>query len=266
MAHRFFRLSPWLVIAALSLVVGPLTQPASAQLTAQGQTVAASGHLSVIQGGAYSARHDVYLTAYESPNGILGRFVNASGATVGDPFAIATRPSQAIVYANKPVVAYSTDTADDVFFVMYGTDYNKSADAQPSVWIQRVSYTGTGGTRLGNPIQVGDGGWEVPNDIVYNPSTRQFVAVWERFFSEGPDVMLRFFNADGTAGSAIVNVSNANYSQGAAKAAVDWERNRILVTYQGVHPNSPVNPEVLGLWAKIVDGTTGAVMTPLIQT
>jgi hypothetical protein len=264
-----------LTVTAPAASNSPITIPVSlsvssgssgGSLTQQGNTTAASGHLSVLHGLAYAARHDVYFTAYESPNGIMGRFVNSAGATVGDPFAVATRPSQAIVYANKPVVAYSTDTADDVFFVMYGSDYNKSPDAQPSVWIQRVSFTGTGGARVGNPIQVGDGGWEVANDIVYNPATRQFVAVWERFFSEGPDVMVRFFNADGTAGSGIVNVSAGNYSQGAAKAAVDWERNRILVAYQGVHPSSSPSVEVLGLWAKVVDGGTGAVVTPLLQT
>jgi hypothetical protein len=266
MAPRIRHLSWLTTLVACFSLASAVVPPALAQITAQGHTTAASGHLSVIQGGAYAARHDVYFTAYESPNGIMGRFVNSAGATVGDPFAVATRPNQAIVYANKPVVAYSTDTADDVFFVMYGSDYNKSPDAQPSVWIQRVSFTGTGGARVGNPIQVGDGGWEVPNDIVYNPATRQFVAVWERFFSEGPDVMVRFFNADGTAGSGIVNVSAGNYSQGAAKAAVDWERNRILVAYQGVHPSSSPSVEVLGLWAKVVDGGTGAVVTPLLQT
>ncbi|MEO6222921.1 MAG: hypothetical protein ABIP90_06705, partial [Vicinamibacterales bacterium] len=57
---------------------------------------------------------------------------------------------------------------------------------------------------------------------------------------------------------------NANWSQGAAKAAVDWETNRIMIAYQGVHPNSPPTPEVLGLWAKIVDGSNGALLTGLL--
>jgi hypothetical protein len=254
------------ITSCLSLVLlGAGVTPAAAQLTQLGATQAATGHTSVIHGIAYAARHDVYLTVYEAPDGIRGRFVNAAGTAVGAVFSIAAVGQQAIVYANKPMVAYSTDTADDTFFVMYATDFGKAPDAQPGAWIQRVSFTGTGGARLGNPIQVGDGGWEIPNDIIYNPATRQFVAVWERFFSEGPDVMARYFNADGTAATGIINVSNANRGQGAAKAAVDWERNRILIAYQGLHPNSPVNPEILGLWAKVLDGTTGALLTTLIQ-
>jgi hypothetical protein len=250
-------------LAAVAALV-TLSAPALAQLTQQGATEAASGHVSVVHGIAYAARHDVYLTVYEAPDGIRGRFVNAAGATVGSVFSIAALGQQALVYANKPMVAYSHDTADDTFFVMYATDFGKAPDATPGAWIQRVAFTGTGGARVGNPIQVGDLGWEIPNDLVYNPATRQFVAVWERFFSEGPDVMVRYFNADGTAATGIVNVSGANHGQGAAKAAVDWERNRILIAYQGLHPNSPSNPEVLGLWAKIIDGSTGALLTGLL--
>ncbi len=247
-----------------TLVCLATVRPALAQVNNLGFTQASGGHVTVVHGVAYSARHDVYLTVYEGPGGVYGRFVNASGQTVGDVFAVATTPGQAIVYANKPMVAYSHDTAGDVFFVMYASDYNKAPDAAPAAWIQRVSFTGTGGARVGNPIQVGDRGWEIPNDLVYNPVTRQFVAVWERFYSEGPDVMVRFFNEDGSAGSAIINTTTANHGQGAAKAAVDWERNRILIAYQGLHPNSPTNPEVLGLWAKIINGGTGAAETGLL--
>lgn len=262
MSRRLF-VAATLCLSLLTLPLG--VAPAAAQLTQLGATQAATGHTSVIHGIAYAARHDVYLTVYEAPDGIRGRFVNAAGAPVGSVFSVAALGQQALVYANKPMVAYSTDTADDTFFVMYATDYGKAPDAQPGAWIQRVSFTGTGGARVGNPIQVGDGGWEIPNDIIYNPATRQFVAVWERFYSEGPDVMVRFFNADGTAATGIINVSGANHGQGAAKAAVDWERNRIIIAYQGLHPNSPVNPEILGLWAKVIDGSTGALLTSLIQ-
>jgi len=233
-----------------------------AQVTNLGVTPVSTGQLSVIHGIAYAARHDVYLMVYESPSGIQGRFVNASGATVGAAFSIAS--TAGIAYANKPMVAYSTDTADDVFFVMFSTDRGKQFDGPPSAYMQRVTFTGSGGALQGGPFLASDGVYEIPNDIVYNPVTRQFVAVWERVFSEGADVLLRFFNANGTAGSGIVNVSSANWSQGAAKAAVDWETNRIMISYQGVSPTSPPSPEVLGLWSKIVDGSNGALLTGLL--
>ncbi|MEO6221734.1 MAG: hypothetical protein ABIP90_00690, partial [Vicinamibacterales bacterium] len=250
-----------LTIALFSL--GTVTaSPAFAQVSNLGATAVASGQLSVAHGLAYAARHDVYLMAYESPSGVQGRFVNASGATVGNAFMIAS--TAGVAYVNKPMVAYSTDSADDVFFVMFATDRGKQFDGPPSAYIQRVTFTGSGGALQGGPFLASDGVYELPNDIVFNPVTRQFVAVWERIFSAGADVLLRFFNVNGTAAGSIVNVSNANWSQGAAKAAVDWQTNRIMVAYQGVHPNSPPSPEVLGLWAKIVDGSNGALLTGLL--
>ena len=212
------------VTLSLAVLLGVMTiaQPALAQVSNQGATPVASGALSVAHGLAYAARHDVYLMAYESPSGVQGRFVNAAGATVGSAFMIA--PLSGVAYVNKPMVAYSTDTADDVFFVMFATDRGKAFDGLPSAWIQRVTFTGSGGALAGNAFLASDGVYEVPTDIVYNPATRQFVAVWERIFSEGADVLVRFFTAAGAPASGIVNVSNANWSQGAAKAAVDWTR------------------------------------------
>jgi hypothetical protein len=259
------------VLTAPGAPNSPVTLPVTVSVSApgggstvtnQGATAVSSGPLSVIHGLAYAARHDVYLMAYESPNGVQGRFVSANGATVGAAFTIASLAG--ISYANKPVVAYSNDSDDDVFFVMFGTDRGKAFDGLPSAWIQRVSFTGTGGALVGNAFLASEGVYESPNDLIFNPVTRQFVAVWERFFSEGPDVMVRFFNVNGTPATGVVNVTSANWSQGAAKAAMDWQTNRILIAYQGLHPNSPANPEQLGLWAKIVDGSNGAVLTGLL--
>ncbi len=257
-------MSPRTTLCTLALLWGTLTaaSPALAQVSNQGRTAVASGQLSVAHGLAYDAKHDVYLMVYESPSGVQGRFVNTSGATVGNAFMIAS--TAGLSYVNKPMVAYSTNTADDVFFVMFATDRGKQFDGPPSAYIQRVTFTGSGGALQGGPFLASDGVYELPNDIVFNPFTRQFVAVWERIFSQGADVLLRFINVDGTASGGIVNVSAANWSQGAAKAAVDWETNRIMIAYQGVHPNSPANPEVLGLWAKVVDGSNGVLLTGLL--
>jgi hypothetical protein len=243
-----------------------LAQTAAAQLTNQGATQVSSG-LSVQHGIAYSARHDVYLMVYDdrASGGVKGRFVNSSGATVGNAFVISS--TAGIAYANNPMVAYSHDTADDVFFVTYATDRGKQYDGPPSVWIQRVSFTGTGGALVGNAFLASDGVYEVPNDIVYNPFTRKFVVAWGRNFPGDTqfDVELRFFSADGSASGGIVNVSNGNWYQSNARLAVDWETNRIMVAYDGVSPASPsAQQEILGLWGKIVDGNTGALLTGMM--
>src|SRR5687767_4410210 len=109
-----------LLIIALSSLGTLVASPAMAQLTNLGATTVAAGQLSVGNGIAYAARHDVYLMVYETPGGVQGRFVHADGATVGNAFMIAGLSG--VAYVNKPMVAYSTDTADDVFFVMFATD------------------------------------------------------------------------------------------------------------------------------------------------
>jgi hypothetical protein len=256
------------IVLIFSFFLGLLTlgQTAAAQLTILPATQVHSG-LSVQHGIAYAARHDVYLMVYDDrvTGGVKGRFVNAAGATVGGEFVISS--TAGISYANDPMVAYSNDTADDVFFVMYATDRGKQFDGPPSSWIQRVSFTGSGGALVGNAFLASEGVYEIPNDIVYNPVTRKFVAAWGRVYSgtAETDVELRFFNADGTASGGIVNVSNGNWTQNHARLAVDWETNRIMVAYEGVSPASPSpQQEILGLWGKIVDGTTGALLTGMM--
>ena len=45
----------------------------------------------------------------------------------------------------------------------------------------------------------------------------------------------------------------------------DWETNRIMVAYEGVSPASPSpQQEILGLWGKVVDGSTGALLTGML--
>ncbi len=254
------------LISAFFFGLLTLGQPAAAQLTDQGATQVSTG-LSVQHGIAYAARHDVYLMVYDDrvTGGVKGRFVNSSGATVGNAFVIAS--TAGIAYANDPMVAYSNDTADDVFFVMYATDRGKQFDGPPSAWIQRVSFTGAGGALVGTPFLASQGAYEIPNDIVYNPFTRKFVAIWARIYTspQESDVELRFFNADGTTSGGVVSVGNGNWSQAGARASVDWETNRIMVAYEGVSPASPSpQQEILGLWGKVVDGSTGALLTGML--
>ena len=254
------------LIASFFLGLLIIGQPAAAQLNIQSATQVHSG-LSVQHGIAYAARHDVYLMVYDDRNagGVWGRFVNAAGTAVGNAFLIGSQAG--VAYANDPMVAYSHDTADDVFFVMYATDRGKGFDGPPSAWIQRVSFTGTGGALVGNAFLASQGTYEIPNDIVYNPVTQQFVAAWGRVYggSAETDVEVRFFNANGTAASGAINVSNGSWTQNHARLAVDWETNRIMVAYEGVSPASPSpQQEILGLWGKVVDGSTGALLTGML--
>ena len=112
------------LIASFFLGLLIIGQPAAAQLNIQSATQVHSG-LSVQHGIAYAARHDVYLMVYDDrvAGGVKGRFVNSAGTAVGNAFVISSQAG--IAYANDPMVAYSHDTADDVFFVMYATDRGK---------------------------------------------------------------------------------------------------------------------------------------------
>ena len=256
----------------LALVSLALPQHATAALTWAGVSKSNTGGRPgsiVADDVAYDEKHDVYLHVWESDRTIMGCFIGSDGTPRGTPFAIPGTYIQ--TWAGAPRVVYSSNGADDVFFVGFSSDYSLP-DRGKNVFGRMVRYTGTGptgATFVGGdfPVSPFSGTSSVRqtmNDIAYNPVQRQFFVLWDDSRG-GTEVFGRMFDANGTAINAEFNISNAPWSQGAASVAYDNEHNRYLVVYQGLHPNSPANPEILGIWAKMVDGASGTVISGLIE-
>lgn len=253
----------------LALVSLALPQNAHADLKWSGvsrsNTGGQPGSL-VVDDLAYDDKHDVYLHVWESDRTVLGRFIGSDGTPRGAVFAVPA--TYRATWAGAPRVVYSTNGADDVFFVGFSSDY-ALPDRGKNAFGRMVRFNGDGPAFVGGdfPISPFSGTATVRqtmNDVVYNPVQRQFFVVWDDSRG-GTEVFGRMFDANGSAVNAEFNISNAPWSQGAASVAYDDEHNRYLVVYQGLHPNSPANPEVLGIWAKMVDGASGTVISGLIE-
>jgi hypothetical protein len=203
--------------------------------------VAVSWHATAI---AYDDKHDVFLQAWEDNGNVFGRFVGFDGATKGDRFLLATNR---LSTAALPLVAYSRAAPDDVFLVLFQSDA-MSANTAKNVFAQRLRFTGqglTGGTLLGGPLEVSSashdpGTTQVPDAVVFNPISRQFLLVWD----EGnfrPVVQLRHIRPDGTLPAAAVTLPEdqstgcweipTGIDVSAQSAAFDWQHGRYTVTY-----------------------------------
>lgn len=228
-----------LLIAACLLAPGP----ARAQVTSLGVSPTAPAFnlgVGVLSWVAYDDKHDVYLHVYEASGTATAHFIAADGSSLGDPF-----PIRAAGY--QPKVAYSHhDSGVDIFFVTYiaGND----------TFGQLVAYTGagaSGGGLVGAFFDIStDGTVEVPNDVVYNPLTQQFLVTYQQNFN---DVFVRPFWSNGTAASPPINVTGGTGTQGAARLALDWEQNRYLVVYSGDNPDGGST----GIFARLLDGADG---------
>lgn len=249
-------------VLAAALVVLAAIPDADAAITSLGVT--GRGNTGVLGDIAYDDNHQVYLHVYESGIATVGVFVGTDGVPRGGAFRIGAGRT----YANKPHVAYSTGTADDVFLVTYTSDLFVPGGA--TLIGQFVHYTGVdGGQLVGgafgmSQLSIVGGVAQLGDDIVYNPNTHQFLAIWTD--SRGStDTFVRTIGTSGAPIGGDINVTNAPYSQGAAKGAYDPVRHRFLVAYQGVSPSSPPPPapEVVGAWAKVLDDT-GTPVTGLL--
>jgi hypothetical protein len=234
-----------------------LPTTAGAQLVSAGPPTATAltpnGSLNDI---AYDDKHNVYLHVFGITQ-VFGRFVNADGVPVGDPFRISTTSA---VFAGWPRVAYSRYSDDDVFMVVFSTDIHRP-DRSKNVYGQRIRFNGSGPEFLGANFPISDASlnpaWpQEAGGLAFNTQTKQFLVTWGDARGQY-DAFCRLFRTDGTPVGGEVNLSDAPNWQGAPNAAYDWQKNRFLVTYQGEQP-------VIGSWARLLDGNTAAPITGLI--
>jgi hypothetical protein len=260
-------------LLAASTLAAAFAAPAAAQVpTPLGATGAtASGNLSYV---AYDDKHDVYLYVHEIlPNRhVVGRFIAGSGAPLGSEFVISVN---ALTFAVRPKVTYSRGNAGtDAFLVTYSADQVKPNSA--NIFGQLVRYTGTGptgGTLVGSTIAISPNSLsstprvsQLTGDAAFNPLTGRFLVAWEDYSGGAPsDVMGRLFNGDGSPAGSAFAIGVGPGSQGAPALAFDWTRNRFMAVFSGSNPSAP-NPEVPSAWgvfAYLLDGTTGAPASAL---
>jgi hypothetical protein len=245
------------VAASASWLVGT----AHADLVPTGATLTAAAPNGSLNDVAFDDKHQVYLQVFGS-NQVYGRFVGVNGNVIGEPFRISTNST---VFAGWPRVAYSRYSDDDVFMVVFSTDVHVP-DRSKNVYGQRVRFNGSGVEFLGGNFPITDASansaWaQEAGGLAYNNATRQFLVTWGDARGE-TDVFCRLFRTDGVPGGPEVNLSDARSWQGAPNAAYDWVRNRFLVTWQGDPLFNGV--PVIGSWARLLDGSTGAPITGLI--
>ena len=261
-------------IFAISAVVAFVLLPAAradAALTALYSsllaTTANAATNGVVNDLAFDDKHGVYLRVWDGLTFVWGRFIGLDGQPKGDAFVIDDARAG---YSGWVRAAYSSGSADDVFLVLYASDYA----GNKNIYGRLVRYTGTGTTggqfvAPSAPLP-GLGSFAVsefsltrtiiqtPGDVVFDPNRRRFLAVWED--SRGSwDVVVRLFSPTGAALSGDVNVSRGAGAQGAPAAAFDWQNDRYFIVYHGTHPNF-LSPELLGIWGKLLTGDTLTIM------
>lgn len=261
-----------LAVACLAL----LPSPARASITpistsTELSLLARAASNGVFSGVAFDDKHHVYLRVWEHARQVYGLFIGEDGTIKGDVFAI----GQALQsFAGAPRVAYSSGSSDDVFLVMFHSDYSRY-DIGKTVFAQMIRYTGGGGSAAQfiappNPVpgttnfalsaaSLAPSFIQSTGDVVYNPTRRQFLVLWDDSRG-GYDVMASLVNTAGGIVAADVNISAAPHAQGVPAAAYDAAHDRYLVIYQGLHPQSPTFPEFTGTWAKLISGADLSVI------
>ena len=221
---------------------------------------------------AYDDKHDVYLRVWEHlGTQVLGRFIGADGQAKGQPFQIAL-----VSHANAgiPKVAYSRGATDDVFLVIFSANHS---GGPAMLWGQLIRYTGTGPTAAAfvaptvpwagtsnfpatSVSHLANAASQVVGDVIFNPELRQFFVVWQDQRAGDVDVRGRLFGTNGGPITGDFNISRAAWQQGAPAAAYDPEHDRYMVVYIGLHPQSPFMPEIIGMWAKLLNASNLAII------
>ncbi len=254
------------VLTTCLLAIG-LAAPAMAQTYTElgGSPATVSGYLSSF---AYDDKHQVYLHVFEKNVGgrlsVVGRFIGANGAILGQEFVISTNM---LTFGARPRVAYSRGSGADAFFVEYTADQNCPDCA--GIYGAVVRYTGTGTTggavtAAGIPLSPGSltatkTTYQATGDVAFNPATSQFLAAWEEH-AGAVNVSVRLFNADGSAAGSAIPVTSGGGGKGAPALAYDWQRNRFCVQFLG---DNPLGAGV-GMFAYLLNGSTGAVSSSLV--
>jgi hypothetical protein len=260
---------PHSVLSALTtclLAIGSVAPALAQTYTELGASPATgAGYLSSF---AYDDKHQVYLHVFEKTVSgrlsVVGRFLGANGAVLGQEFVISTNM---LTFGARPRVAYSRGSGADAFFVEYTADQNCVDCA--GIYGAVVRYTGTGATggavtAAGIPLSPGSltatkAIYQATGDVAFNPATSQFMTAWEEH-AGAVNVSVRLFNADGSAAGSAIPVTSGGGGKGAPTLAYDWQRNRFCVQFLG---DNPLGAGV-GMFAYLLDGSTGAVSSSLV--
>jgi hypothetical protein len=239
------------LILSLSLVsIGTPLAAQSGLPTHVGVGATSTGFTGAVNDLAYNDKANVYLHVWGHP-AVWGAFLNANGQPIGAPFLISAQSGS----DSMPRVAYSTGSADDVFFVAFTSEI-----AGQRLYARLVRYVP--GAPANNqmtavePVSVHPtANRQITGGIAFDASKRQFFLTWEDH-RQGPEVFGQVWQLTGTASSpamaaatGVLNITASPTGQGTPNVAFDPQHNKYLVVYRGEHPTAG---SVFGSWARVV--------------
>lgn len=176
---------------------------------------------------------------------VYAQRISVTGVLVGDAFTITTSPYQQLT----PYVAYAP--GEGVYLVVW-RDYPGTATEYFDVYGQLVSCDGAlMGDRL--PIAAGTG-WaarESPNDVLYNPTTKTFLVVYQDLSTAYWNIWARPVSTSGALGSKIQITDNATRHEAMGAAAYSSQDDQYLVAY--TYRSTPGSPR--DIRARYVSGS-----------
>ena len=232
-----------LAALVVATVLGPWGPDAHAQITRDGTNllVGDGGSGGMFPDVAFDDKHNVYLAVW-GDGGTGGnrpayaQLIARDGGLIGTKLALTSCGGE--LYGQKPKVAYSSGTADDVFVVVY-REWCSGVIRQ---WAHLVRYSSGGVVSIGRTLIRDRGN---PGGIVYNAARGEFATVWEES-GNGFDVMFRAIPLTRSGGQvtgvgslpAVVPVANWNEAQGLPDLALDSVNQTYFIVMQGEDPNS----------------------------
>lgn len=156
---------------------------------------------------------------------VYAQRVSATGVLVGDAFTITTSPYRQLT----PYVAYAP--GEDVYLVVW-RHYPGTANEYFDVYGQRVSSTGS---LVGDPLTIAAGtGWtarESPTDVIYNPTAKTFLVVYQDLSTGYWNVWARPVSTSGTLGTKIQITGYRTRHEAQGVAAYSSKNDQYLVVY-----------------------------------
>ena len=219
-----------LLVVALGLCSLLRAAPAAAQISRAGETFSVWSDTSRGSAVAYDTRNNVYLVVSAHGN-VNGRFVNADGAVLGQPFVFQAVPG----FGQFPHAAYSPDAngGNGAFLVTW----HESDAPVPSVHSRMVSYT-SGFITQDRMIVGNDTYHEIMGaPVAYSTVSREFFVAW-RQYSDTNIFGMRVSNA-GEPLSGAIPVAVTTLFESDQSLAYNPSTDDFLVVYRrGFSPTS----------------------------
>ncbi len=256
----------WITALSLILVEG-LAGLAAAEISRIGSHVlTGSGGLGEMHADiAFNDKQDVYLAVWgDGGKGgsrpAYAQLVSSSGTLLGGPLLLT--PCSGELYGQRPRVAYSSGTSDDVFVVFY----REWCSGGVTLWAHIIrSDSGSAVTVTRTAIRTAG----TPGGIVYNPVRKEFAVVWEEPATGGFDPKFRAIpllrngsgvvTGVGTLGS-VISVLTAPEHQGRPDIALDPNTQQYFVVFQGDDPSS----SSLALFGRMISAANPEQMSGLL--